>query len=866
MIADNQTRTQQKVNSGFQEASPSNPCPLCGKPDWCYLSDNLEVVVCGRTDPNQAPSDWKYIGDSTDGRLKFVKKTENNHNDAWEQHCKKKKQKPKPKPIEAIEIAKPLPSWENSHKVGNKTIYKYSEAQWIERKPSTKPGKKWDYYYHHLDSQGKDQRGKGSNHWLPYGWRSFYKKDQTLEEKRELKKQWVLAVEGQKDVETTIALGLCAVDYKFLNDDINLLTLGNVVKGVVILPDNDKPGFDLVKRIEKKVPDNLEVLIVDPKLIYPEIREKDDLTDIYGAMGQDQEKLVKAIYEAIERAKQRHNEEVRQAEENQVKGWTIDAPNEIDQPKPSSLAKPFLLQFVRERYGDRLALNELGDQIELDGQEYLIEEAHLLLADRHWINNTKETCGDIFAHIARENEYDPIKNYLDAVHDNEEKISIDDLSSRYLGTSDKIFDIFVKKMLIGAVARIYESGCKVDTALILKGDQGIGKSTFFKVLAGGWFDDSLGDCKDKDDLLKLYRCWIQEWSEIDKIFSKKKASDVKAFLSSSTDTFRSPYARSTKTHQRRSIIVGSTNNDEFLNDPTGSRRFWVIPVEQKINLSLLEKERDRIWASAVEAYKRGEQWWLTSEEEKLSRTNNETYQEVDVWIEIIEPWLSKQWIEDGFSTHEVLEKAIGLETEKMDKRSQMRVSNILTELGYRKDRKMKNGKRQYLWFPYVPAQPAQPDDERLGRDENQSYQGDVQPAQPAQPKSENYNSSSSSSTANTADPKVSNKGCEVGQPEQEDSCNADVEGSTDPDQPSAQPSQNEENTQRKPSRTPKYEVGQWVEAQYYLPKNYKAFQKIEKILSIEEHTVFYRTQKGSLRESNILRVLSKTETIEKGLS
>jgi predicted P-loop ATPase len=73
------------------------------------------------------------------------------------------------------------------------------------------------------------------------------------------------------------------------------------------------------------------------------------------------------------------------------------------------------------------------------------------------------------------------------------------------------------------------------------------------------------------------------------------------------------------------------NEDEFLSDKTGNRRFWVIPVNKKVDVDLLAQERDAIWAVAVLAYKSGEQWWLTPEEEALLAQANQGWLATDSW-------------------------------------------------------------------------------------------------------------------------------------------------------------------------------------------------------------------------------------------
>jgi hypothetical protein len=185
-----------------------------------------------------------------------------------------------------------------------------------------------------------------------------------------------------------------------------------------------------------------------------------------------------------------------------------------------------------------------------------------------------------------------------------------------------------------------------------------------------------------------------EWSELETVFSRRDVSATKAFLSCSVDALRPPYHRDTQDFPRASIIVGSTNEDEFLSDKTGNRRFWVIEVEKKIDVELLTQERDAIWAAAVLAYKSGEQWWLTPEEEALLAQNNEGWQITDVWEAAILNYLDNK---STCTIAELLEKPIGLDLAKQSRAEQMRVSNILRRNGWTRVRKQVGNKREWFW-------------------------------------------------------------------------------------------------------------------------------------------------------------------------
>nr|MDJ0747302.1 VapE family protein [Xenococcaceae cyanobacterium MO_167.B27] len=389
-----------------------------------------------------------------------------------------------------------------------------------------------------------------------------------------------------------------------------------------------------------------------------------------------------------------------------------------------------LIKYVRSKYRDRLRLNKLKQRIELDGVEVKVEFAYLYLAENDNIDCSKSKGIDVFSQIAEENAYHPVINYLGTVAKEISPISLDNLSQRYFGTTDPLYDIFLKRTLIAAVARVYHPGSKHDTTLVLQGEQGVGKSTFFDVLGGDYFDDSMGDGSKKDDLVILHKCWIQEWGEIERTFSKKHCEELKAFITRRSDTFRPPYGRTAFENPRQNIIVGTANSTEFLVDATGNRRYWIIPiVKDKIPLDMLREERDSIWAAAVHAYRNGESWWLTDAEEALSKGNNQKFQIIDEWQGAIADYLEHR---DRVSITEILEKVMAFDLGDIDRRSQMRVANILTCLKWEKVGQQKHqGKRQVVWKPTTPP----PSIEEVLQAERQRQQGLSTPTIPSIPNS-----------------------------------------------------------------------------------------------------------------------------------
>jgi predicted P-loop ATPase len=316
-----------------------------------------------------------------------------------------------------------------------------------------------------------------------------------------------------------------------------------------------------------------------------------------------------------------------------------------------------------------------GKPIELSGelQFKLLYDYNIIVSEEKIVNG--------FLYKAKQNAYHPVKKYLDNL--TAFPISIDDLSRRYFGTTDPFYDLLVKKWLIGAVARIFEPGCQFDNALILQGEQWAGKSQFFKVLGGKWFDDSFGtNFESTKSLMTLHCCWIEEWSEFDKITGKQDFNAIKDFLTRQADNFVPPYGRESIEHPRMSIMGGSINPSAFLKDATGDRRFWVIPLAKgwTVPTEQLRAERDQIWAAAVAAYRAGESRYLSREEYEIHKKVNEQFRDSDIWLSTIENWLMDREIQ-RFSIERILLECLGFTLDKIDTKSRNRVRDSLISLG-----------------------------------------------------------------------------------------------------------------------------------------------------------------------------------------
>lgn len=240
-----------------------------------------------------------------------------------------------------------------------------------------------------------------------------------------------------------------------------------------------------------------------------------------------------------------------------------------------------------------------------------------------------------------------------------------------------------KAWLISAVARVMKPGCKVDTMLVLEGKTGIRKSLALRVLTGdAWFTSIAGAIDPTETPQLLRRKWIAELDELASLRRTREQETIKSFLSRQEDNYRAPYARRARDFPRQCVFAGSTNEDHYLRDPTGARRFWPVRC-RKIWVRGIEIERDQLWAEAVACYDAGERWYFSDDEitKLVVAEQSERYEE-DAWTDaILEHCSVLQTM--GVTMDDVLTRCLGIEMAKWTHADVMRVGAILRRIGWR---------------------------------------------------------------------------------------------------------------------------------------------------------------------------------------
>jgi hypothetical protein len=295
-------------------------------------------------------------------------------------------------------------------------------------------------------------------------------------------------------------------------------------------------------------------------------------------------------------------------------------------------------------------------------------------------------CERAVAVVSRTHDFNPVRDYLQSVTwDGSARLAT--WLHDYLGAEAGPYAEKVGAWwLISAVARVFKPGCKVDTVPILEGPQGMRKSSALAVLAGPeYFNDTPIDLDSKDAYSAIQGCWFVELAELDSLM-RVEASRAKAFFSSGKDRFRRAYARHEQDELRQCIFVGTVNLGEYLNDPTGARRFWPIRCTV-IRLAELEAIRDQLWAEAVVRYEDKAVWYPTSpEDEALLDEPQATRTRRDAWESLIRSYLSKTTT-GQVTTGDVLGGALNLEPRDWTPATQTRVGILMiSRFGWEKRR------------------------------------------------------------------------------------------------------------------------------------------------------------------------------------
>ncbi len=305
------------------------------------------------------------------------------------------------------------------------------------------------------------------------------------------------------------------------------------------------------------------------------------------------------------------------------------------------------------------------------------------LWDKYKMSNTpKASKLEALEAVAKDNPFDPVKDYLDALEwDGIERTG--KLASELLGDDSTVGREVLQAWLISAVKRAYEPGCQADHMIILEGEQGVGKTSFLRWLGGEWYANLRARPEDHQRAIQeLQGAWLGCFDELSAL-RKGETEALKTHLSNTVDNVRLPYERRPGMYPRRSVLCGTVNPvDSYYDDPTGMRRIWIVKVTKKVCVPD-KHTRDQVWAEARHRYLAGETSWELSEAAKTELASRHTERQAtthDTWKETIAAYLKDK--AGPITNREILKIAIGMPDERHNGRAGSRVTSIMLSLGW----------------------------------------------------------------------------------------------------------------------------------------------------------------------------------------
>jgi predicted P-loop ATPase len=232
-----------------------------------------------------------------------------------------------------------------------------------------------------------------------------------------------------------------------------------------------------------------------------------------------------------------------------------------------------------------------------------------LASDRFGFDLKAESTREAVKSLALENCFDPVRDLIDKAEAEWDGIErLDSMAVDYFNGEDTpINRAFVRKTMIGLVARARVPGIKFDTIMVLESKEGFNKSTAWRVLAGdeNFSDESIIGKDAREVQEQLADVWIHENADLAGM-KKAEVETVKAYASRQEDRARAAFAHFLKRQPRHSIEVGTTNSKEYLQSQTGNRRFWGMEVLKSIDIEKLKRDRLQLIGEAARYHSQGE--------------------------------------------------------------------------------------------------------------------------------------------------------------------------------------------------------------------------------------------------------------------
>ena len=317
---------------------------------------------------------------------------------------------------------------------------------------------------------------------------------------------------------------------------------------------------------------------------------------------------------------------------------------------------------------------------------------------------SKDMTRDAVLSVAKKDAFDSAITWLDRLVWDESP-RVEQFLTTYFGVPDTAYARAVSRYIWTALAgRTLLPGVKADMVPILVGGQGARKSSAVAamVVADDFFTELQLDSKEDDMSRKMRGCQIAELAELQGLHTKALEA-IKAFVSRRHESWVPKYQEFSTKFSRRLIFIGTTNQQEFLADETGNRRWLPVVIDGFIDVEAIERDREQLWAEAGDMFVLGGVEYRDAE--RLAAEVHSEHMMSDSWQDAVEAWLdAKDPMTDEIprtrnylQIANVLKEALDFDSKAVHHGHEIRMGKILQKLGYKRLRKRIMGLQKWVY-------------------------------------------------------------------------------------------------------------------------------------------------------------------------
>ena len=249
---------------------------------------------------------------------------------------------------------------------------------------------------------------------------------------------------------------------------------------------------------------------------------------------------------------------------------------------------------------------------------------------------------------------------------------------------------YLKKWLVGMVASWISDDVVNNVILVLIGEQGSFKTTWFNYLLPPplkqyFYTKTNANRMSKDDLLTLAQYALVCCEELDTM-RPAELNQLKAAVTMPSIDERAAYAHYHEHRKHIASFCGTGNNTQFLSDPTGNRRWLPFEVESIVSPREHPFDYEGIYSQALALYKGGFQYWFTKEEIQELNRHNKQFETPRLEHELVDLYFRKP---TGAELGEFMSVARALQVVSngiSQKLSAVNVGRAFSDLGFKRVR------------------------------------------------------------------------------------------------------------------------------------------------------------------------------------